>query len=302
MSSSRNLQRNLNVTYTRNPNIQDARAGAFTLVELLVVIVVIMILASLVAPLSSVATERARQSNCGEKLKNLHQAAALYGSANGNLVPLVHEATDFGAVGKILASGGRFAEKYMGQSWNGEGNKATGKYADMLKDDNVFQCPGALEKADHFLKKESTNYRLTAFGLYTGGSSGLHPSMMTIGGTVQKLAESSRGGTKMHPAGEVAMAMDWIWSRNAQGLGGFNGGSLKNHNKGANVLYGSGSVKWVNYGTMRTVPTVPGLLIPPGTYGFVKGGTNGTHIFAPCREVIKPSTSEPRKPGVGVMW
>lgn len=296
MTSSDIPQRTLNVTHTSAPNLAPARSRAFTLVELLVVIVVISLLASILAPFMQVAGEQARRNKCGKRLQNLHGAAAVYGSENRNLVPVVHEGMNYGAIGKILRSGGRFAEEYLQQSWRPAG----GLYANMLKDDNVFQCPSALGNWDHFDKKMGTNYRLTGFGLDTGGGEGLYPNRMVIGGMVQ-----SKGGTKIHPAGEVAMAMDWIWSRDGAGLDGsfYKGKSLANHPKGANVLYGSGVVKWVGYGSMITVPGADGMIAPPGTYGFIEGGKSGTYIYAPCGETVQPSGARgSKKPGVGVMW
>ncbi len=289
------------MNYTIGPKLRLRLVGAFTLVELLVVIVVIALLASIMAPFANVAAERARQNTCRSKMRNLYDGAAMYGGENRNLVPLIHEATDFGGIGRILSSGGRFADKYLRQSWKTSG----GGYAVMMKEDNVFQCPSSLTNFEHFGKTESTNYRLSGFGLDTGTGSGdaLHPNMMVIGGSVQKRAEPSRSGTKTHPSGEVAMAIDWVWSRTGEGLSGYKAGaSLQNHRQGANVLYGSGATKWIGYESMLKVPTVTGFLRPPGTYGFVKGGSSGTHIFAPCGEVIKTSGKKDRKPGVGVMW
>ena len=294
MTSSDIPQRTLNVTHTSDPNLTRARLRAFTLVELLVVIVIISLLASVVAPYVHVAVEQARRTDCRKRLQSLHAAASTYGSENRNRVPIVHEGTKYGAIGRILKSGGRFAEKYMQQSW-----RPTGSYADMLKNDNVFQCPGALDKFDHFDKNVGTNYRLTGFGLDTGGGEGLHPNTMVIGGTVQPTA-----GTRVYPAGEVAMAMDWIWSHDGSGLSGFrSGASLYNHLRGANVLYGSGAAKWVSYDSMLSVSSVPGMIVPPGTYGFVEGGTSGTYIYTPRGDMIEPRGSKgDRKPGIGVMW
>ena len=182
---------------------------AFTLVELLVVIVVILLLASMATPFMGAAIEQARQVDCRGRLRNLHTAAASHASENQTLVPLVHKG-DFSSAGEILKSGGEFVGKYMDQSWE----VSDKSYANMLSDDNVFQCPSALDNWDYHPKKTSTNYRLTGFALDLGGSwnssrpselPALYPSMMAIGGTVQ----DSRG---KHPAGRVCMAMDWMRS------------------------------------------------------------------------------------------
>jgi len=307
MNSSGTNLRNPKLTHTIDANTGRFRAGAFTLVELLVVILVLALLTAIVAPYMTVATEQAGQADCRAKLNALHKAAMNYGSANSNRMPIVHEATSTGMTGRILASGGKFAEKYLGQSRNGQGSTNPSKYAKMLKADNAFQCPSALDNVDQFPKKEGTNYSLSGFGLYTGGGSNLypegeHPDTMKIGGMVQKLAETGSGarpGTKRHPSGQVAIAVDWIRVR-----GSSSNQSQYNHYKGANVLYGSGATKWLEYGDMIRVTSMSGMLVPPGTYGFAKSGKNGTHIYSPRGTIIKPGVAvkDRRKPGVGVMW
>ena len=291
MRSSDMAQRTLNVTRTSALNLAPARLRAFTFVELLVVIVVISLLVAILAPFIDVAMEQARRSDCRKRLQNLHKAAAMYAGENRNLVPLVHEGATYGAVGQILASGGRFARKYMEQSCT-----LSGAYAIMNKADNVFQCPSALDDtrsdAD---KKGNTNYSLSGFGLYVVAGVALHPSTMVIGGTVQ--AENAA-----YPPGEVAMAIDWIWSRDNTSP---SGASRYNHLKGANVLYGSGAAEWVSYESMTTVTGESGMLVPPGTYGFVKGGASD--IYAPfSKDVSKVirggAAAGDRAPGRGIMW
>lgn len=295
MASSEIPQRTLNVT--RISESRSSRPGlkAFTLVELLVVIVVIALLAAILAPYVDLAGEQARRADCRKRLQNLHVAAFLYASDHRNLVPLVHDGEGYGFTGRILRSGGLFASKYMEQSWK----KTTGSYADMLVPDNVFQCPSAMQNSDQYAKNLGTNYRLTGFALHQGGTLGLHPNTMVIGDTVQ-----SRAGGATYVVGKVAMAMDWIWDRDAAGLGGSygKGKSLSNHPEGANVLYGSGVVEWVGYGKMETVSGESGLLVPPGTYGFIDSGKNGTSIFTPTGKKIPSSGKGDRKPGAGVMW
>jgi prepilin-type N-terminal cleavage/methylation domain-containing protein len=263
------------------------RAGAFTLVELLVVVVIIALLASILVPVVQVAVEKGRRTRCASKLHNLYKAAAMYGSENKNFAPVVHDGAGPAATGNILARGGQFAKEYMDQAWT-----VSGSYADMLTDDNVFQCPAALENTEPSPinnKRTSTNYRLGGFGVYTtAGDVGMRPSMMTIKGSVQP-----RSGT--YPVGEVAMAMDWIWLRSGAGLSG--NGSLANHSNGANVLYGSGEVKWVNYNSMIEVSGETGLIVPRSTYGFYGSGAS---IYTPEGNVTGGGAD--RKAALGVMW
>ena len=289
--------------------------GAFTLVELLVVIVIVMLLAVIVAPAFETAREQARRSNCRSRLKGLHEAAASYASNNRTLAPLVHKG-DFSMTGEILRSGGKFAGQYMGQSWEPYDKS----YANMLRDDNVFQCPSALDNRDYHPKKRGTNYRLTGFGLDLGGAwnskrppgmPALHPSMMIIGGTVQ-----DSGGR--HPAGQVCMAMDWISPPSGASLpssfGRDAGTSLKNHRDGANVLYGSGAAAWVSERAM--ILGSGGRYYPPKTYGFREGGYQRTLVFTPDGDTVKSSSGSAhlypdyslpdswadRGAGAGIMW
>jgi hypothetical protein len=256
-------------------------------------------MAAIIVPFMNVAGEQARQTECRQRLKNLYGAAAMNGGDNGNLVPIVHQSVA-GGIGKLLASGGRFAEKYLEQSWDST-------LKEMGKVDNVFQCPSALdnplELASQTSRKKSTNYSLSGFGLYTGGGTalspeGLHPDMGIIRGAVQ-----TKGAA--NPIGEVAMAVDWIRYR---GSGTSSGYSQYNHRKGANVLYGSGAAKWVKYNSMVQVEGIDDMMVPPGTYGFIGGSTGGTGgIYTPPS--IAGGTAgelsvgnDDKKNGVGIMW
>jgi len=270
---------------------------AFTLVELLVVIVILSLLISIVTPHIQAARDEALRTKCRAKLKSLYDAAAAYGGDNRNRVPLVHHA-DFATTGKILRGGGEFAEKYMQQSW-----KVTGKYADMEKKDNVFQCPSALNHWDYHPKTRGTNYRLSGFALGLGGAwdSGsrpahlpaLYPKMTAIRGLAQARANSKVSGSQDHPAGRVCMAMDWIWSPDGSGLPDDfqedRGMSLRNHRKGANVLYGSGDVQWVSATSMRIHPRAN--MVPKGTYGFVESGEEYTYVYTPGNQTVGPNNN-----------
>ena len=68
---------------------QRSRAYAFTLIEILVVIAIVVLLAGLLFPVFSSAREGARTTSCASNLKQIGQAIALYTSDYRQRYPLV---------------------------------------------------------------------------------------------------------------------------------------------------------------------------------------------------------------------
>jgi len=112
-----------------NPSARDKTAGAFTLVELLVVMAIIAILAALLLPTLGRTKESARATVC---LSNLHQigiALQIYVSDNNNKLPVMRDVSPdpvvaatntFPAIQKVLAP--------------------------QLGNTNVLRCPSDLQK------------------------------------------------------------------------------------------------------------------------------------------------------------
>ena len=70
--------------------------SAFTLVEMLVVIAIIAMLASMLVPVTGKALESARRTTCASQLRQFHQASVVYANENGFLLPAVCDERGFG--------------------------------------------------------------------------------------------------------------------------------------------------------------------------------------------------------------
>ena len=71
-------------TNSHSPRCIGVKHMCFTLIELLVVIAIIAILAAMLLPALSAARERARSSECANKLRNLALQANMYADDNSD--------------------------------------------------------------------------------------------------------------------------------------------------------------------------------------------------------------------------
>jgi len=115
----------------------------FTLIELLVVIAIIAILASLLLPALSVAREKARQTACMSKLKQLGLSLNLYAGDHDDFLPAPN----------MAASGGMIWVKTMSSDYT---NYVPGKWVDnwgysgtAVAQQGLFWCPSDQRDPSH---------------------------------------------------------------------------------------------------------------------------------------------------------
>ena len=123
----------------------------FTLLELLVVVAIIGILASLLLPSLGKSREKAISVDCQNRMRQLHRAETMWGDDNANLmVPVRGSAIWTGLLATYLG--------YPGGSGHGPG------IASSLKDtsDNIYRCPKANLDTQHSFLWTKYDYNLYA--------------------------------------------------------------------------------------------------------------------------------------------
>ena len=139
------------------------RQKKFTLIELLVVIAIIAILAAMLLPALSAARERARQSNCTGKLKQICLAIQMYSGSNKDYI--AHSIGD--RVNSDNCSHCGNWDESMMVLLNGEyfpGNK-------MYNEDSmerIYQCPS---DSANFIKESGKDSWYVSYAIFHGGPS-----------------------------------------------------------------------------------------------------------------------------------
>jgi len=131
------------------------RAQGFTLIEMLVVIAIIILLASLIQPGIQNALERGRLAGCMSNLRQQGMAVMAYASENNQSLPryLTGPASAHNRWGHENVGWERALIRYLGSREPGHPNAATG--------DSVFICPSSSIRWDPTLPFSGTqgNYR-----------------------------------------------------------------------------------------------------------------------------------------------
>lgn len=146
----------LNEGYTgrvqRNPRVAASgkrswpvpyRTGGFTILELLVVTVVIVVLAAMILPVLASARETARKTQCRNNLSQLGKAVVMYSEDYSEQMPMV-----------LPLPGESTAELHDGSRKNGLGLLFPG----YNRDHRLFFCPGS----NHYNEKTFDGWGSTA--------------------------------------------------------------------------------------------------------------------------------------------
>jgi prepilin-type N-terminal cleavage/methylation domain-containing protein/prepilin-type processing-associated H-X9-DG protein len=134
--------------------------GAFTLVELLVVIGIIAVLISMLLPTLNRARESARRTKCLANLRNIGQLVQMYANQSRQQIPIGYNTASSGTHGYLnnywllrYASGAFPKIRYSGLGLL----YPAGLISPSAVSGEIFYCPSTAENTDHVYKGEGTN-------------------------------------------------------------------------------------------------------------------------------------------------
>lgn len=219
--------RNKSMRYRLAHSLKHRPARGFTLIELLVVIAIIGILAAILFPAFAKARENSRRAACQSNLKQIALGLQMYMIDNNNCYPPLPPLTD--------PADGHSGEGNEGWAWS---------VKDIVKDDQVFQCPSEVHSAgDGF-----TDYWINADLLEVSEAKVLSPSnvIMTGDGHGENLNTFASVDYCVHRdyASGKFQIDDYNWTSTES--------FARRHLEGANYAFADGHVKWLKPGQIST--------------------------------------------------
>jgi prepilin-type N-terminal cleavage/methylation domain-containing protein/prepilin-type processing-associated H-X9-DG protein len=226
----------------------------FTLIEMLVVIAIIALLATLLVPATGKVLGKAQRTKCASQLRQFHQAAVMYATDHEGRLPAVADEKGFNWAG--------YRGKY---EWPGTWPFALASYlgyeqfqlGERLDEDQfgtIFLCPSYLKSAPYTLFQKGKNFELDR-GLLGGyGMNRRLPPNEDLGGnwvaeyTARNLLQSDNASSRLLFAdgwganGDLGTRFDF---NNYGGAGFQYRVDVTRHDGGANLCYLDGHVQFM---------------------------------------------------------
>lgn len=202
------------------------RAGAFTLVELLVVVVIILALIAVAMPVSNLVRARSLVSGCGSNLGQIGKAVIMYADDHQGWLPChsLQSVKELGERAKVLST------PVVGRPKDWRDSLST-----YTRSHEVFWCPADSHRGTEFIaeydhpedhRQQYTSYQMSHLLLYLRKYRGPNGTL------VIRVSKLRTGPSETYYIG------DWVALPADSDFG------LTAHGRGGNGLLLDGSVKW----------------------------------------------------------